>query len=279
MNRWPAPAKLNLFLHITGRRADGYHELQTLFQLLDYGDELQFDLRDDGRINRIGTLPGVPVDTDLCVRAARLLKQTAGIHAGVDIRLDKRLPMGGGLGGGSSDAATTLLALNSLWDCKLSREELGRLGFRLGADVPVFVAGRSAWGEGIGERLSPVRLPPRWYVVIAPQVEISTAELFSAPQLTRNCERIRISEFLEGVGINVFENLVRDRYASVSRALDWLDARGGSDGPARLTGTGSCVFSAYRSEDHAAAVAVAVPGDWNAFAARGIDRSPVDAFL
>ncbi|MEA3413089.1 MAG: 4-(cytidine 5'-diphospho)-2-C-methyl-D-erythritol kinase [Pseudomonadota bacterium] len=279
MTRWPAPAKLNLFLHITGRRADGYHALQTVFQLLDYGDELEFDRREDGLVTRVNPLPGVPAETDLCVRAARLLQQTTGVAGGVDIRLDKQLPMGGGLGGGSSDAATTLLALNGLWGCDLPREELAGLGATLGADIPVFVTGHSAWGEGVGEKLSPLVLPPRWYVVIAPAVEISTAELFAAPELTRNCERIRISEFLAGAGTNVFEDLVRERHADVSRALDWLDSRGGSVGPARLTGTGSCVFSAYHSANQAAAVADAIPGKWKGFAARGIDRSPVEALL
>lgn len=273
---WPAPAKLNLFLHITGRRADGYHLLQTVFQLLDYGDSLRFALREDGAIDRISELPGVPCDVDLVVRAARLLQEACGCRLGADIELVKRLPLGGGLGGGSSDAATTLVALNRLWACGLRFEELAALGVQLGADVPVFVHGRSAWAEGIGERLSPIELPSRWFVVIKPPVEVSTAALFSAPELTRNCTPLTISAFSLGAGVNVFESLVRTRYPLVGEALDWLDRQGACyDATARLTGTGSCVFAVVSDRRQAQDVLDRVPTQWQSFVAKGVNRSPL----
>lgn len=195
-----APAKLNLFLHITGRRSDGYHELQTLFQILDYGDELSFTLRTDGQIHLLTDFPGVPHDSNLIVRAAHLLQQHAGSRFGADIHCLKRLPMGGGLGGGSSNAATTLVALNRLWNCGLTTDQLAQLGLKLGADVPVFVRGYTAWGEGVGEQLTPVQMPPRTYLVLVPDCAVSTAEIFNHPELTRNTSAITIAAFLKGGG-------------------------------------------------------------------------------
>jgi 4-diphosphocytidyl-2-C-methyl-D-erythritol kinase len=269
--RWPAPAKLNLFLHITGRRADGYHLLQTLFQFLDHGDELSFEPRPDARIRRISALPGVAPEADLVVRAARLLHQETGCERGVDIRVDKRLPMGGGLGGGSSDAATTLVALNHIWDLGMPEQRLAELGLSLGADVPVFVRGRAAWAEGVGERLLPVELPESWFVVLVPRVNVSTAALFQSAELTRDCPPITISDFLSGASTNVFEPLVRARYPAVAEALDWL----GRHGTARLTGTGGCVFAPFADEPTARAVWDGRPAGWAGFVARGRNRSPL----
>ena len=268
---WPAPAKLNLFLHICGRRADGYHLLQTVFQLLDYGDTLRVSPRADGKIRRVAELPEVPEDEDLCLRAARLLQQETGCRLGADIHIDKRLPIGGGLGGGSSDAATALVALNALWRTGLDVDALSRLGLRLGADVPVFVRGLSAWGEGVGERLSPVRLGSRWYLVVAPGVSVSTGRVFAAPELTRNTPRITMSAFRAGRVRNDCEPVVRGLYPEVARARDWL----AQFGEARLTGTGGCVFAAFATEPEARAVCEQVPPPWQAFVARGVDVSPL----
>jgi 4-diphosphocytidyl-2-C-methyl-D-erythritol kinase len=268
---WPAPAKLNLFLHVLGRRADGYHELQTVFQLLDFSDQLTFSLRRDPEILRPAGLDGLAEEDDLVVRAARLLQSEAGVEEGVEIRVDKRIPAGGGLGGGSSDAATTLVALNHLWDAGMSKEALAGLGARLGADVPVFVQGRSAWAEGTGDRLTALDLPARWFLVIHPGVAVPTAEIFSAPELTRNSTPITISRFLSAGGRNDCVPVVRDRYAEVGRALDWLGRRG----EARLTGTGACVFAAFEDERHARAVLAELPAKWSGFVARGLNRSPL----
>lgn len=268
---WPAPAKLNLFLHVCDRRPDGYHLLQTVFQLLDFGDMLRFSVRPDSVVRRVTALPGIPEETDLSVRAACLLQQETGCRRGVDIEIDKRLPLGGGLGGGSSDAATTLVALNSLWNTGLDIEALSRLGLRLGADVPVFVRGFSAWGEGVGEQLSPVELGSRWYVVVAPNVEVSTARVFAAAELTRNTPRIKMSAFRAGLARNDCEPVVRGLYPEVARALDWLAQFGES----RLTGTGGCVFAAFATEQEAQSVCARAPSPWRAFAARGVDVSPL----
>lgn len=268
---WPAPAKLNLFLHITGRREDGYHLLQTVFQFLDFGDRLVFTVRRDGAICRTSTLAGVPSENDLVVRAARLLQTTTGCHLGADIQVDKRLPMGGGLGGGSSDAATVLVALNRLWGLDLPRARLAELGLRLGADVPIFVHGEAAWAEGVGERLTPVVLPEPWFVVLAPPVSVSTAEIFRAPELTRDCPPITISDFLSGAGSNVFEPLVRARYREVAEALEWL----GKHGPARLTGSGGCVFAPFDTELKAREVFAQRPDGWAGFVAKGVNESPL----
>ena len=269
--RWTAPAKLNLFLHITGRRDDGYHLLQTIFQILDHGDELAFEPTDDDRIERVTEVPDVPADRDLIVRAASLLKAETGYAGGVKIYIDKRLPMGGGLGGGSSDAATTLVALNRMWGCGLALDELALLGQRLGADVPVFVRGETAWAEGIGEKLTPVELPSSWFVVLRPDAAISTPALFSAPELTRDCVPITIRDFLASGGENVFEPLVRERYPAVDKAMKWLD----DFAPARLTGTGSCIFAAVADEAQAARILARLPTGVSGFAARGVNRSPL----
>jgi len=263
---WPAPAKLNLFLHVTGRRADGYHDLQTVFQLLDRGDELHFGVRDDGRIRRRRPLAGVADAHDLCLRAARLLQTATGARHGADIELVKRLPLGGGLGGGSSDAATTLVALNALWGTGLRPDELATLGRRLGADVPVFVHGRSAWAEGVGERLTPLTLAPRWYLVLFPECHVATAEIFDAPELTRDSKPITIPDFLAGRTRNDCEAVVAARYPQVAEALRQL-ARAG-----RMSGTGACVFAAF---DDAAAARRALPAGWRGLVARGVDRSPL----
>jgi 4-diphosphocytidyl-2-C-methyl-D-erythritol kinase len=273
---WPAPAKLNLFLHITGRRPDGYHLLQTVFQLLDYGDTLHFEITQDTRIRRRTGLPGVDESHDLTVRAARLLQSRCAVIAGVDIHLNKRLPMGGGLGGGSSDAATALVALNQLWRCGLSTQRLMSLGLELGADIPVFVQGRSAWAEGVGERLRTLELPRRWYLVVKPPVEVPTANVFAAPELTRNLLPITIRDFFSARGANVFEPVVRSRYSQVAEVLDWLDARGKQHSTrARLTGTGSCVFASFASLESAQLLLAEVPDDWQAFVAAGVNHSPL----
>ena len=269
--RWPAPAKLNLLLHVTGRRADGYHELQTLFQLIDLCDTIAIRVREDGRIERTAGPSLVEPDADLAIRAARSLQAATGIRLGASLRVLKRIPLGGGLGGGSSDAATALLALNELWSCGLSVEELARLGLSLGADVPVFVRGSSAWAESVGERLTPVELPERWYAVIHPGVAVSTRDVLQSPELTRNSPLITIRAFFESGGRNDCEPLVRARYPEVADALDWL-ARWA---PARLTGTGSCVFAACASAIDAERIAARVPRRWLSFVARGLNVSPV----
>jgi 4-diphosphocytidyl-2-C-methyl-D-erythritol kinase len=268
---WLAPAKLNLFLHVTGRRADGYHELQTLFQLIDLCDTIGIGVREDGRIERPVGLEDVPPDADLTVRAARALKAATGTGLGASLAVHKRIPQGAGLGGGSSDAATTLVALNELWDCRLTLDELGRIGLPLGADVPVFVQGSSAWAEGVGERLTPVTLPEAWYVVIYPGVPVSTREVFHSPELTRNSPLITIRAFFESGGRNDCEPIVRMRWPEVADALDWLARQG----PARLTGTGSCVFTACARAADAERLAARVPDRWMSFVARGLNTSPL----
>ncbi len=271
---WPAPAKLNLFLHITGRRADGYHTLQTVYQLLDYCDEVLVEPSRNGRIVRLEGMSGVVADDDLAVRAARLLQAEAGSGRGAELTIRKRIPAGGGLGGGSSDAATVLVALNRLWGLDWPASRLAQLGLRLGADVPVFVLGRSAWAEGVGERLTPLELPAAWYLVICPDCEVSTAKLFSDPELTRDSPETTISGFLSVGGRNDCEAVVRRRYPAVAAALDWLSrATGGR--PARLTGTGACVYSAFASEAQAREILATVPAQWTGFVACGLDESPL----
>jgi 4-diphosphocytidyl-2-C-methyl-D-erythritol kinase len=271
----PAPAKLNLFLRVLGRRADGYHDIQTVFQLLDYGDELVFRPRDDGAVSRSRGADGVAAADDLTVRAARLLQRHTDCRMGADIEVRKRIPVGGGLGGGSSDAATTLVALNALWGLGLPRNDLAALGAELGADVPVFVHGRSAWGEGIGTRLTPVELPPRCYAVVKPPCSVPTAAVFQAPELTRNSPPMTICGFLSAGGGNDCLGVVRERFPEVGEALDWL----GRYGEARLTGTGACVFAAFDRLAEAEAVIAALPARYRGFAARGVDRSPLMAAL
>jgi 4-diphosphocytidyl-2-C-methyl-D-erythritol kinase len=271
---WPAPAKLNLFLHITGRRPDGYHLLQTVFQFLDFGDSLRFDVRRDSALRRVNPVADLPESSDISLRAARLLQQSSGIKRGVDIHLEKRIPMGGGLGGGSSDAATTLLALNSLWGLDYGLDKLAALGLQLGADVPVFVQGRSAWAEGVGELLQFIELPEAWYLVIAPPAQVSTAEIFNAPDLTRNCPPITIRDFLTGNCRNVCEPVVRQHYPAVDRTLSWL----AHYTEARMTGTGACVFGRFRTESEARAVLELFHGQGpggTAFVAKGMTRSPL----
>lgn len=272
---WPAPAKLNLFLHVTGRRPDGYHQIQTVFQIVDLVDELQIVPRADGEIRRTAGPAEVPATEDLCIRAARALRAAAGCHLGADIRLDKRIPVQGGLGGGSSDAATTLVALNEIWGLRLPAENLGDIGLGLGADVPLFVHGRSAWAEGVGERLTPLELPERHYAIVFPGVGVSTAEVFQAPELTRKTPETTIRGFLKAGGRNDCEPVVTGRSPEVRRALAWLAERG----EARLTGTGSCVFAAYADHGSAQAALDGLPTGWRGFVARGLDRSPLQERL
>lgn len=269
--RFAAPAKLNLFLHVVGRRADGYHLLQTAFRFIDYGDELGFSVRSDGAVRRVTELAGVSAEADLSVRAARLLKERTGSRLGVDIEMVKRLPMGGGLGGGSSDAATTLVVLNRLWRTGLARAQLQELALELGADVPVFVFGRSAFAEGVGERLAALQLAPAWYLVLVPETAVSTAEIFSAPELTRNTNAITIAAFSVGQGRNDLEPVVCRRYPQVARHLEWLRQYG----DARMTGSGACVFCGFETETQAQRVLSELPADMRGFVARGLDRHPL----
>jgi len=274
----PAPAKLNLFLHVTGRRADGYHLLQTAFQLIDHGDLLHFETRADDAIRRVTELPGVPAAADLCVRAARLLQDAAAragrAAGGADIVLDKRLPQGGGLGGGSSDAATTLIALNHLWQTGFSRAELMALGLQLGADVPFFLFGTNAFAEGVGEALRPVATPERWFVVIEPGVMVPTAAIFGAPELTRNSKPVKMSDFSgnpEGFQRNDLQAVAASRFPAVADAIEWLSAHGN----ARMTGSGACVFCPFDDEAEAARVLRQVPPRWKAWQAKALRRHPL----
>ena len=268
---WPAPAKINLFLHVLGRREDGYHRLQTLFQFLDYGDELSFELRRDGVIARPEGAAEVPADQDLVVRAARALQTASGCTQGVDIRLLKRTPMGAGLGGGSSDAATTLVALNQLWGLGLGVDALAALGLQLGADVPVFVRGFAAWAEGVGELLSPVLLPEPWYAVIAPDVQVSTAAIFSAPALRRDHPPITLEDYEHGLGVNDCAPVTCALYPDVAAALGWLSRAA----PSRMSGTGSAVFAEFADERAARAAIEGIPKNWRGFVARGLNLSPL----
>jgi 4-diphosphocytidyl-2-C-methyl-D-erythritol kinase len=286
---YPAPAKLNLFLHVVGRRADGYHLLQSVFRLIGRADTVHLELREDSRVVREADLPGVAEDHDLTVRAARLLQAHAPEGAGVNIRLDKVLPLGGGLGGGSSDAATVLLALNRLWQVNLSREALQELALQLGADVPVFVFGQSAFAEGVGEILHPVSVPPAWYVVLMPPVQVPTAAIFAAPELTRNTPPLKIAPFSAGVGHTALHGLqpgesrrplaghndlqpvVVNRYPEVARHLEWLAQFGDS----RMTGSGACVFASFETEEAARDVLRQLPGTMQGFVAQGLDKHPL----
>jgi 4-diphosphocytidyl-2-C-methyl-D-erythritol kinase len=268
---WPAPAKLNLFLHVVGRRADGYHEIQTAFQLIDLADRLWFTPRPDARIERVEGPAAVPAAEDLCVRAARRLQAETGSTQGVEIRIEKHIPIQGGLGGGSSDAATTLVALNALWNTGLDAARLAEIGLRLGADVPLFVFGQSAWGEGVGERLTPLELPERHYAIVFPGVGMRTAEVFQAPELTRKTPKTTIRGFLKAGGRNDCEPVVAGRSPEVREALTWLSKRGA----ARLTGTGSCVFAAFDERSAAESALAGLPPAWHGFVARGIDGSPL----
>ncbi|MGF6644482.1 4-diphosphocytidyl-2-C-methyl-D-erythritol kinase [Paraburkholderia sp. GAS33] len=279
-----APAKLNLFLHITGRRPDGYHSLQTVFQLLDWGDTLHFTRRSDGLVTRSSDISGVPPEQDLTVRAAVLLKSHTGTQEGVDIAIEKRLPMGAGLGGGSSDAATTLLALNRLWKLALPREELQAIALKLGADVPFFVFGKNAFAEGVGEALEVVQLPPRYFLVVTPRVHVPTAAIFSEKSLTRDSKPLTITDFLaqqtcstgwpDSFGRNDMQQVVVGKYAEVAQVLGWFD----NVAPARMTGSGASVFAAFQSRDEAEAVQAKLPGEWNSAVTASLDTHPLFGF-
>ncbi|MEK7438924.1 MAG: 4-(cytidine 5'-diphospho)-2-C-methyl-D-erythritol kinase [Pseudomonadota bacterium] len=272
---WPAPAKLNLFLHVTGRRADGYHSLQTAFRLIDLADTLRFEARADGRVTLLRPLAGVPPEQDLCVRAATLLRAATGHKGGVAIDLVKRIPVGGGLGGGSSDAATTLIALNHLWSLGLKRGELQQLALKLGADVPVFVFGKNAFAEGIGEELSPLELPQAWYLLLVPPVQVPTASVFAAPELTRESKPIKITAFFDGLKHrslhNDLEPVVCKRYPEVARHLAWLKQHG----EARMSGSGACVYAEFSTESAARAAHAQLPPAMHGFVVRGLERHPL----
>lgn len=277
MTRWPSPAKLNLFLYITGRRTDGYHNLQTLFQFLDYGDDITINLRDDGQLHLLTPVEGVAQEDNLIIRAARLLitrRQTED-HAyeapGADISIEKRLPMGGGLGGGSSNAATILVALNHLWQCGFSVDELAAMGLSLGADVPVFVRGHAAFAEGVGEQLTPVEPEEKWYLVAHPGVSIATPVIFNDPELPRNTPVRTIDTLLKCEFRNDCEVIARKRFRKVDAALSWLLEYA----PSRLTGTGACVFAEFNTESEARLVLEQAPEWLKGFVARGANMSPL----
>lgn len=266
---WPAPAKLNLFLHITGRRSDGYHQLQTVFQFLDIHDDVFLKVNSGGQILSSHRHPGFNEENDLTLRAARLLQAETGCRSGVEIELIKNLPIGGGIGGGSSDAATVLLALNYLWDTGLSRQELAHLGLQLGADVPVFIHGQTCWAEGVGEEIQPIELPEPVYLLVYPKVHVSTGQIFSAAELTRNTSPIKIADFLAGQTRNDCEAVVRAQVPEVDEAMRWLDQYA----PARLTGTGSCVYAQFDSHRLAQQAADQLQRDWQTWVTRGCSRS------
>ncbi|MBT8115441.1 MAG: 4-(cytidine 5'-diphospho)-2-C-methyl-D-erythritol kinase [Arenicella sp.] len=274
LTAWPAPGKINLFLHVVGKRADGYHELQTAFQFLDYGDEMHFTVNRSGQITRRYDL-GFSEQEDICLRAAQLLKSFADPELGVDIDLIKRLPMGGGLGGGSSDAATTLLALNHLWQLDLERQQLATLGLQLGADVPVFVMGQAAWAEGVGEQLTPAQFPQHWYLIVTPNVAVSTAEVFAHKQLTARPRAKKIRALEQGVdvlfGENQLEPLVRSDYPQVDALLEWLC----EFGPARMSGSGSSVFLPLSDRQQGLELLSIKPSDSTGFVARGLNVHPL----
>ena len=281
MTRWPSPAKLNLFLYITGQRPDGYHTLQTLFQFLDYGDTLTIEPRTDGQLRLLTPVDGVPNEENLIIRAARLLMKTAAETqrlpegSGADIRIDKRLPMGGGLGGGSSNAATVLVALNHLWQCHLSEDELATIGLTLGADVPVFVRGRAAFAEGVGEVLTPVDVAEKWYLVAHPGVSIPTPVIFGDPELPRNTPVRSIDTLLNCEFANDCEVIARKRFREVDDVLSWLLEYA----PSRLTGTGACVFAEFDTELAARQVLEQAPEWLQGFVAKGVNRSPLKQAL
>ncbi|MCK6386565.1 MAG: 4-(cytidine 5'-diphospho)-2-C-methyl-D-erythritol kinase [Zoogloea sp.] len=269
--RVPAPAKINLFLHIVGRRPDGYHLLQTAFRMLDWGDEITLRRRDDGLIVRTNDVPGVPAEADLVVRAARALQAASGSPFGAEIGVLKRIPMGGGLGGGSSDAASVLLALNRLWGCGLSRKALQEIGLKLGADVPFFIFGETAFAEGVGEALSPLAVPPAWYVMVAPPVSVPTAEIFSTKELTRDTEILIMQGFAAHKTRNDMQAVVCVKYPEVAESLEWLSQYG----DARMSGSGACLFAPFDVEGRARQVAASAPSGWNVWVAQGLDRHPL----
>lgn len=272
---WPAPAKLNLFLHVVGRRPDGYHLLQTVFRFIDIADTLHFSPADAGKVILQTPIAGVPVESDLTVRAARLLLEATGAAQGVRIRLDKRLPMGGGLGGGSSDAATVLLALNHLWQTGLTRAQLQALGLRLGADVPVFIHGRTTFAEGIGERFTDVSAPPAWYLVLVPPVAVPTAAIFGSSALCRDTPQITPADWRSGVGHNDLEAVACALFPQVAEHLAWLRRFG----DARMSGSGACCFVGFANASAAAAAAAELPPAMTGFVARGLDQHPLATIL
>ena len=273
---WLAPAKINLFLHVTGRRSDGYHTLQTLYQFVELNDVLQFSVREDNEIHLDSAFDEVPPEQNLIVRAARALQQHSGTRAGTDIKLEKHIPTGGGLGGGSSDAATTLVALNEFWRLGLSIKELAEIGVTVSADVPVFVYGQASWAEGIGEKLTPVAPPEPWYLVVNPRVQVSTQALFNAPELTRNTSPITIRDFMDGRCRNVFERVAASRHPEVGAALDWLKRN--HRGPVKMSGTGACVFAAFDSEARAQELAEKLPKEMIGYVVKGRNASPLYDF-
>ena len=276
---YPAPAKLNLFLHVVGRLSDGYHLLQSVFTPIDLCDRIRIEATGDGRIERVNDVPGVPAEDDLAVRAARLLQEATGTKQGARLEVEKAIPMGGGLGGGSSDAATVLLVLNRLWKAGFDEEALGEIGLSLGADVPFFVQGAPAWVEGIGDRLRPIELPPAWYLVLVPPVMVPTHEIYAAPELTRNTEALKMEDFSahpqtitsEPPFHNDMEAVVTARYPEVREHLEWLAQRAS----ARMTGSGGCVFAAFPSRDAAQAVFTEMPATMKGFVARGLEHHPL----
>ena len=268
---YPAPAKLNLFLHVVGRRADGYHLLQTLFRLIDHGDHLRFSPRQDGQLRLLNPLPGVPPESDLTLRAARLLQVETGCRQGADIHLEKHLPMGGGVGGGSSDAATVLLALNHLWQLGLPRQRLQDIGLRLGADVPVFLFGRNAFAEGVGEDLQALDLPPAWYVVLEPPAQVPTALIFSAPELKRDTPSIRAADWHPGFGGNDLQAVAVARFPVIDDYRHWL----GQYAEARMSGSGACVFAEFSDEASARQVLDRLPAGMRGWLAAGLAEHPL----
>jgi 4-diphosphocytidyl-2-C-methyl-D-erythritol kinase len=272
LRRWPAPAKINLFLHVTGRRADGYHLLQTVFRFIDRADQLFFEPRDDDRIVLAKPLPGVPPESDLTLRAARLLQAASGCRAGATIHLEKHLPMGGGLGGGSSDAATVLLALNHLWNLHLPRCRLQQLGLQLGADVPVFVYGQNTFAEGVGEDFTPLALPPATYLVVEPPVQVPTAAIFASPELKRDTPPLAVADWRAGIGHNDLEAVARKLFPVVGETLDTLRSLAGN---ARMSGSGACVFAEFADKAGASAVLARLPAEWCAWVADGLNAHPL----
>ena len=273
---YPAPAKLNLFLHVTGRRADGYHLLQSVFVLIDRCDTLRVAVRDDAVVRRVNDVPGVPAETDLAVRAAKALQAATGCAVGADIEVEKRIPMGGGLGGGSSDAATVLLVLDRLWKLHLGTARLQEIGVGLGADVPFFVGGRNAWVEGIGERIVPIDVPSRWYAVLVPPVHVATRDIFAAAELTRDRETLKMEDFSARPAtafVNDLEAVAVSRYPQVRSHLQWLRQYG----QARMTGSGGCVFAGFDSRDAAQGVIDALPATMQGFIAQGLTHHPLRA--
>ncbi|MDG2017927.1 MAG: 4-(cytidine 5'-diphospho)-2-C-methyl-D-erythritol kinase [Porticoccaceae bacterium] len=271
----PSPAKLNLFLHILDRREDGYHNLQTLFQILDYGDQLSFSVNKQPEINIISNIEDVKPQDNLVFKAARALQQATNCRWGCDIELEKKLPMGAGLGGGSSNAATVLVGLNSLWQCDLSLEELANIGSNLGADIPVFIKGYTAFAEGIGDKLTPISLDEIWYLVVTPKIKVSTEQIFCHSELTRNAPAIKIRALSEELYRNDCQSVVETLYPEVTQVLDWLQRYG----KPLMTGTGASVYCRFDSEQEAKQAQQTVPNSWNSFVAKGVNQSPLQKQL